>query len=328
MKDRDSFRGSGIDPTFTAAFKASKFYQEIYLKHSNEIIIGIRDRFINLYYNCDSIAKINIDSPKKAIIDKYYTNGKTSVLTDTELVSYYETIKENSDKRKKREKQAQGQLFLSNNKNPNSDWFCVDVEYTKSLKGKDKAEDWRFDIIAITKSAPYRVALIELKYGKGAIKEPSGIRTHIKDFYAFFQNNKFSLLKAEIVSIINALQLLEDDIPESLQNISCDKISSIPEFYFITLDNNNEGGIKTSPKQTMSGYLFDDKRWDCKRISSLVKKEGDYFDMIDHNNIFSPTFLFSKATLPRLKIDSILNEKFYDIERIVHNNIEGSFDIS
>ena len=311
MKERDSFRGTDIDKTFTGKFKSSKFYKEIYEKHKNEIIIAVRDGFINLYYNCDSIAKIEAKSPNKATINTYYITGKSSKssrkITDDELKSNYLNIKKNSDKRKKLEKQAQEKLFIANNINENSEWFCIDVEYTKSLKGKENAEHWRFDIVAITKKEPHRVALIELKYGKGAIQGTSGIRSHIKDFYSFYIEDKFSKMKLEIVSIIKSLKLLGVDIPKSLQHISsADKICSIPEFYFITLNNNEEDG-QSNPKQTMSGCLFKDKRWGCKRVSSLIKKEGDYFDLIKHDKTFNPTFLFSDATLPDININSILD---------------------
>ena len=72
MKNRDSFRGTSINKKFANLFKQSKFYTEIYTKHKNEVIIGVRDGFINLYYNCDSIAKIDVNNPKVCKIDSYY----------------------------------------------------------------------------------------------------------------------------------------------------------------------------------------------------------------------------------------------------------------
>lgn len=80
MKNRDSFRVTSIDETFCKAFKITKFYTEIYQKHKNEIIIGIRDSYINLYYNCDSIAKIIVGNPNKAYIKPYYTGLKTDII--------------------------------------------------------------------------------------------------------------------------------------------------------------------------------------------------------------------------------------------------------
>lgn len=314
MKDRDSFRGTAIDKAFCEAFKRTKFYTEIYQKHKDEIIIGIRDGYINLYYNCDSIAKIRVGQPSKALLASYYTDKKTRSLSDEEYVSFYNSIKEKSDRRDKKEKQAQERLFIDNNSNPSSVWFCIDVEFTKSLRGKNTAEDWRFDIIAISKTAPYRVALIELKYGKKAIGGKSGIRTHVRDFYAFHKGNRYIDLKDEIVSIVKSLQEIGVDVPYNLTEISTNEFAIYPEFYFITIDNNVAGA--STPEQTMSGYLFKDKRWNCKKISKSVIEGGDYFTLTENDKDFKPIFLFSSATLPNINIQDILD---FDNYNIIHS---------
>lgn len=314
MKDRDSFRGTAIDKAFCEAFKRTMFYTEIYQKHKDEIIIGIRDGYINLYYNCDSIAKIRVGQPSKALLASYYTDKKTRSLSDEEYVSFYNSIKEKSDRRDKKEKQAQERLFIDNNSNPSSVWFCIDVEFTKSLRGKNTAEDWRFDIIAISKTAPYRVALIELKYGKKAIGGKSGIRTHVRDFYAFHKENRYIDLKDEIVSIVKSLQEIGVDVPYNLTEISTNEFAIYPEFYFITIDNNIAGA--SAPEQTMSGYLFKDKRWNCKKISKSVIEGGDYFTLTENDKDFKPIFLFSSATLPNIRIQDILD---FDNYNIIHS---------
>ena len=315
MKDRDSFRGTAIDEAFCEDFKSTKFYTEIYQKHKNEIIIGIRDGYINLYYNCDSIAKIKVDKPSIAELKSYYTDEKADILSDKDYVSFYDIIKKNSDRRNKKEKQAQERLFIDNNNNPSSGWFCIDVEFTKSLRGKDTAEDWRFDIIAISKVAPFRVALIELKYDKEAIKGKSGVRTHVRDFYTFHKENRYENLKDEIVSIVKSLQRIGVDVPYSFAGISTNKFAIYPEFYFIMINNNAKAGAST-PEQTMSGYLFKDKRWNCKRISKHVIEEGDYFTLTENDKDFKPIFLFSSATLPNINIQDILD---FDNYNIIHS---------
>ena len=315
MKDRDSFRGTAIDEAFCEDFKSTKFYTEIYQKHKNEIIIGIRDGYINLYYNCDSIAKIKVDKPSIAELKSYYTDEKVDILSDKDYVSFYDIIKKNSDRRNKKEKQAQERLFIDNNNNPSSGWFCIDVEFTKSLRGKDTAEDWRFDIIAISKVAPFRVALIELKYDKEAIKGKSGVRTHVRDFYTFHKENRYENLKDEIVSIVKSLQRIGVDVPYSFAGISTNKFAIYPEFYFIMINNNAKAGAST-PEQTMSGYLFKEKRWNCKRISKHVIEEGDYFTLTENDKDFKPIFLFSSATLPNIRIQDILD---FDNYNIIHS---------
>lgn len=321
MEDRNSFRGFGITDEFVNRFKASKFYKVIYQEHTDEIIVGVRDSYICLYYNCDCIAKIEPSYNLTAQIDPYYTNGKYSSLTDDEMVELFSLIKQKSDERKKREKQAQQRLYIQNNNSLSSEWFCIDVEYTKSLRGKSRAEDWRFDIIAISKSKPHKIALIELKYGAGALGEPSGIRTHVKDFYSFHVQDSscefsFGELKQEVVSMISKLDLLGVSIPEELAEVDGNKISDSPEYYFITLNNNPAEEGKSLPKQTMSGYLFGDKRWNCQRISKLVKEEGDYFTLIHNDKTFVPKFLFSNKCLPDFTISDIINDDSYEQEII------------
>ena len=185
------------------------------------------------------------------------------------------------------------------------------------MKGERRAEDWRFDIIAISKVKPFRVALIELKYGFAAIGGTSGIRKHVEDFHKFYKDKKFEILKPELVSIIEKLGMLGVDVPSSLKGIKKEDIAKEPEFYFVVLNNNPSGGRSmNTPKQTTSGYLFYDKRWGCKKISKSVKENGDYYALIENDKSFKPVFLFSKATLPDLQIRDIVDRKYYEVEPV------------
>lgn len=323
MKDRNSFRGYGITKEFAQTFRESKFYSVIYQQHKDEIIIGVRDGYICLYYNCDCIAKIVPSDKLVAEIDAYYTDGATALLTEEEIVQYFAMIKSKSDARHKLEKQAQQRLFIQNNNSRSSGWFCVDVEFTKSLRGRREPEPWRFDIIAISASQPYQIALIELKYGAGALKEPSGIRTHIKDFHVFHTQDSHSEfnyegLKKEVISMIRKQSLLGVPVPKALDDLTEEKIADQPAYFIITLNNNPicDGG--STPKQTMSGYLFKDKRWGCKRVSRWVNKEGDYFSLIGNDDSFVAQFLFSKGTLPNLGISDIIDDEGYERELVTH----------
>ena len=46
MGKQDSFRGYGIDQNFVDKFKASDFYKEIYVKHKDNIIIGVITAYV------------------------------------------------------------------------------------------------------------------------------------------------------------------------------------------------------------------------------------------------------------------------------------------
>ncbi len=316
---KESFRGNLISTEFCKRFKDSKFFKDLYSKHLNELIIGVRDGYINLYYNCDSIAKISATSETlKAEINEYYAGQKS--LSEDELLEAYEQIKIQSDNHAskvrgkvidKSEKQAQERLFIDNNNNSNSNWYCIDVEYTKSLAQKDTPEPWRFDIIAITKEAPFRVALIELKYGSGAIGGNCGIRKHIKDYVSFHSANSFNILKPEIVSIIQGLKNLGVAVPKSLGNISVEDLAPVPEYYFITLNNNPKTPKASTPQMTMGGYLLGKDKWNSRKASSELNKEGDIYELSKKAPGFKPVFLFSPARLPEIGITDILDFRFY-----------------
>lgn len=245
-------------------------------------------------------------------MSSYYTegvSGKEVSLTAPELVRLYEQVKKQSNVRNTQEKKAQSRLVIGNNNNPASRWFCIDVEYTKP------AQKARFDIIAISKERPHKVALIEVKYGADSLGRKCGVREHIKDFYSFFVENSFDKLKSELISIIQCLQELDVGLPLELQHLKEEDISSVPEFYIVVLNNKSESRGST-PKQTVSGYLFQDGRWGSKKQSSLITKEGDYFAIINHDKSFPLTFLFSESTLPNLGIVDILDDDSYTKEVI------------
>lgn len=323
---RDSFRGDHICEVFYENFKKSIFYTDLYKKHKDELIIGVRDGYINIYYNCDSIAKIensqNGADYIAAEVASYYLTGESPnnkyiKLSGQELLDNYDVIKSNSNKRGNMEKQAQERLFIDNNLNALSDWFCIDVEYTKSFAVKMSMENWRFDIIAISKKPPFRVALIELKYGSSAIGGKSGITKHIHDYYQFHKNNSFEVLIPELISIIRSLIKLGVDVPMSLHRIEIDDFMVSPEYFFITLNNNKEAGRDTLPMETMAGYLFTETNgdWKAYKYSKNADKYG-FYATVGEDKSFKPIFLFSDATLPTLRIYDILNDSNY-IKKVI-----------
>ena len=103
----------GIDSDFAEAFKKSELYK-LYEEHKDELFIGVRNNYLNLYYNSDSIAKVTYTREEiKCEIDKYYLEGKHYSSADKgkrarvepiEIYNHYEVIKKNSDKKKSDEK--------------------------------------------------------------------------------------------------------------------------------------------------------------------------------------------------------------------------------
>lgn len=141
----------GINKEFAEKFIKSELYQ-LYKKHNDELIIGVRNNSLNLYYNCDSIAKIScINNSLRCEIDRYYTDGihykindknKKYEISQNEICDKYDKIKENSNKKQKNEKKAQSNLFIKNNSNELSNWFCIDIEYVKSFNDKNEKNEF------------------------------------------------------------------------------------------------------------------------------------------------------------------------------------------
>jgi hypothetical protein len=311
----------GIDTEFSQAFLKSELYK-LYQEHKDELIIGVRNDSLNLYYDCDSIAKIKYSKRDKKItceISTYYLGRNVgdknrSKIEPNQICEQYEEIKKRIKVRATKEKKAQSKLVLLNNNNEKSNWYCIDVEYVKSFNNKsDKQEadfNARFDIIALSINKPHRVALIELKYGNSAIGGNSGIYKHVKDFSNFQEMGYFeSHLQYEITEIVRSLKDLDFPVPFETP----EKIDLLPpEFFFITLDNNAKENAST-PKQTMAGYLFNDKNsWGCKRLSTKESVERKFGDVTRKNNKFYATFLFSKQTLGNLLINDIIDIEQYD----------------
>lgn len=316
----------GITKDFSDAFKKCELYG-LYEKYKDELFIGVRNNYLNLYYNCDSIAKIKFTNGSICCeIDKYYLDKKHYNSADKEkrykiepkkICEQYEEIKKHSKDKATPEKKAQSKLVLLNNRNKESHWFCIDVEYVKqfnNIKEKKEAEfNGRFDIIALSKETPHRVALIELKHGSSAISGPSGIHKHVKDFIKFCDKGFFEgHLKQEIIEIIKSQIELGISVPFELPTKE-DILK--PEFYFITLDNIPKKENASTPKQTMAGYLFKDYRWGCKKLSTKYCVEAKFGDITKKENKFHATFLFSKATHENINITDIIDGD-YD-ERII-----------
>jgi hypothetical protein len=322
----------GISKEFAAAFQKCELFS-LFTKHKDELFVGVRNNYVNLYYNCDSIARVYYKIPRReknkrivCEIDKYYIDGihytgkdKITKITPSEICKNYDIIKCNSDKKSTDEKKAQSKLVLLNNNNPDSKWFCMDIEWIKAFENqhqKDKADfNGRFDIIAISKNNPHKVALIELKYGSSAIGGESGIYKHIEDFNKFQNKNYFDEMKQEIVDIIKSQKMLGIKVPNECSNIKADEIEEY-QFSVITLNNNPDKEDGSTPQQTMAGYLFKDKRWGCKRLTTKSKKVEDKFgDVTKQGNQIEVSFLFSKQTLENISINDIINgdynEKIY-----------------
>lgn len=297
---------------------------KLYKEHEKELIIGVRNNYINIYYNCNSIAKVFYTKKNKIrcaiasyfLPDDFDYQSDEVILNNEEdvqkyIVKRYNEIKKLCESQGKNidEKIAQQKLFMLNNNNPDSNWFCFDVEWIKAFSSQtvknSQKYNARFDILAISKESPHKIAFIELKYGKGAIGGKSGIVKHFKDYRAFSDSKHkyFEDFKEEAVSIITSLQLLDIEVPNSLRDLNVTQIDSTPYFYIAALNNEND-----EVKHQMAKYLFDHKEWGLKtRVSTKNAQETLGINVLNRKSCgINLTFLFSKQTNENLAINNVI----------------------
>ena len=289
--------GRGLRTEKLKKFKQSNWYQ-FFKNHTNELFLGIRNNYINIYYKGMSICKSQGLFNKAQIAKKYLginESGDKSITFD-EFEKNYEKIKKRVDDhvkgsgREKTEKRVQQALMMQNNKNEKSNWYCIDMEYDKQRKSiNDGEKSGRFDIIAVSKKKnsknKYRVALIELKVEKNAISGSSGLLKHTDDWNKFIieaRKNKEYLLRKELVNIINNKYELEKDFP--IKECTIDELEFEPEFYFIICSGNvknikNETGKylwneKNARKYGVKGNISTKNIENSKKVGYDITKKG------------------------------------------------------
>lgn len=187
------------------------------VKADDTLEMELRGESVNIYYRGGSVFKITENKNKKEKIRKpfilecseTYCNAGGMQLDPkpdvTEAVAKLPMYKQGIDwtfsKKHSYEREFQQVIARENNNHGNlsrgTDYYIADIEYVDSVqdvnaeKGK---RNFRFDMVALkwlstgaarkdsTKVSP---ALIEVKYGDGALKGDAGIPKHLEDFSAF-----------------------------------------------------------------------------------------------------------------------------------------------
>lgn len=300
----------GINNRLIEAFKSSPLYP-LTKESSSHFFTCIRDNAIGIYYYADRIAMVKLrdggnlscEISSYYLSDCYLTGNheKSSTVrrSPEQIVAQIEVIKKNSDKRSTPEKKAQQTLVSINNANPNSKWFCFDIEYRQSTTvQKEGAFTGRFDILAVSKNAPHRIAIIELKYNSSAIGGKSGVVKHLNDFITFNKSASCQQnLKTEIGTILGNLRSLGFDVPKSSDSGNLKFASGIPEYYVICLYD-----TKGSPRGTVGGYLFKEprKHWGTQRKSknNAMAVLGPEYDIESSECPIKVKFLFKRVDSP------------------------------
>jgi hypothetical protein len=252
---------------------------------------------------------------------------------ETLITDRYEAIKHLIVNKKNAtlEKMAQQALVMQNNASHVSKWYCVDVEWARSFNNqaeKDSCMASRMDIIAISKEAPHRVAIIELKYGSKSINGNAGVMKHIQDFRTLKEGSihdgsridYYEGMCTDICNILRAYEALGIALPETLRNLNNEAFALKPEFYVLTLDNNAASWGHTTPKQTMAAYLFSPyshnyRAWRCRQPAKDNVQDKLGIDVMDASSDLPVTFIFSSQTVSDLHVNDILEDESYEIIR-------------
>ncbi len=204
------------DPNFQALLK--------YVKSDNTLDIEIRENYFNIYYrggNASKITEFSEDTYEFHFDKNYFTSNSILqaesiplINLETDWKEYFPIIKQGMDffftKNPKEEREFQQLVVRENNYSSianSTDYFILDIEY-------DDHRNARFDMVAIEwesaassrkllKEYMPRLAVIEMKYGDGALKGTAGLLKHIEDFNQFISHvDEVEAFKAEMITIL------------------------------------------------------------------------------------------------------------------------------
>jgi hypothetical protein len=229
------------------------------VQKDHTLMLAIRENFINIYYRGGNI--LNIKEHSKgyyhASFDEQYNKSRISIPdSPTELNDQNDArdwaasfpirkniMDEYFSKYDKAEREFQ-QLIARENNNSSisneSEYFVSDIEVTEPYA--------RFDIMAIRwlatqrkKGSNCKVALIEMKYGDGALAGSAGLLKHLKDMEKLISdNNSYDRLLETMESQFNQLDELGLlNFNKGTSNAKVKLISSEkPEVIFILANHN------------------------------------------------------------------------------------------
>ena len=173
------------------------------------LMLAIRRDYVNIYYRGGSILKLEEQGKSyKATFDSNYTSVGTTPLPELpQKISSSEDIKVWVDnfpvlkqimdrwffEKSKAEREFQQLVVRENNYSPISnetEYFIADIELADSNVGA------RFDMLAIKwpaqarKSGEVHLALLEMKYGDGALTNESGVTEHLRQLHECLGNQE------------------------------------------------------------------------------------------------------------------------------------------
>jgi hypothetical protein len=199
------------------------------VRQDDTLMLAIRGNYINIYYRGGNLLRVNEqgkESYQSAFDDQYNKFGKTIPKLPTvikhqddakEWVDEFPHLKEIMDiyfsNKNKPEREFQQLVARENNNSTisnESEYFVSDIEFADLGLGA------RFDMLAIRWLASHRkdgsncrAALIEMKYGDGALGGNAGLLKHLQDIDALVSDHdKYKSLLETMEAQFNQLDEL------------------------------------------------------------------------------------------------------------------------
>lgn len=195
------------------------------------ICLEIREDYVNIYYCGGNLLELKKNaSGYTASFNTRYAKGGAAALsqslpsakiqTDADMAAWIAVMPAlklamdiHQGQHPKEEREAQQLILRDNNFGGVSratDYYICDIEYANP--------QGRFDLVAVhwpssgaarKRQEGRRLVLVEAKYGDGAIADPAGIHSHVRDINAFLGDaTNLQNLKDEMVGLFNQKRAL------------------------------------------------------------------------------------------------------------------------
>ncbi|MBT9549180.1 MAG: hypothetical protein IV090_27550 [Candidatus Sericytochromatia bacterium] len=258
------------------------------IKQDHTLMLAIRKDYINIYYRGGNLLRIKElkENYYSAFFDKKYNTNQKSIPDlpmkiesqgDTnKWVKSFSCLKEIMDlylsKNSKPEREFQQLIARENNVSTisnESEYFISDIEFADSEIGA------RFDILSIQWLASQRkngnkcrAALMEIKYGDGALSGTSGLLKHLKDINTLISDDsRYNELLATMEAQFNLLDHLGLLHYRQCSNETKIKLNvhDKPEVIFILANHNPRSTkLKRILENTEIDLLVKDLRFDLR----------------------------------------------------------------
>ncbi|MDK2941827.1 MAG: hypothetical protein PWP56_1340 [Acetobacterium sp.] len=269
------------------------------------LCLAIRENYINVYYRGCNLLRVETNGKgyKYIFNDKYLNHQPPQYISMAQLqglssivdyIKAFPLLKQEMDlwfhdNKRQYEREFQQHVMRDNNINMttttpkgtsnDTDYFVADIEYTNTENGS------RFDLIGVKwpSTGPARkngkvttLAIMEMKYGDGAMNGDAGIIKHFKDMDLFVKNGKLTMLAQEAETQFN--QLYELGLVKGINKpIQIDMENQKPE-YLLLPANHKPASTVLKRELTEALRLYPDvaKNYSIKIAQSCYMGYGLY----------------------------------------------------